>query len=245
MKNTKLTAAVLALIAAVAFTPSAKANQAAGTGDLILGMYDTSNTVTNSYEVSLGLFNSLSYGETWNLSSDISSVFSNTPSDSDLVWTVFGTATPGAADGIAAKGVDITSNGAITTNSSSGPSSRISSTWNPINNGAKLTDGGVSYANSNANSYEAELNAAPGSFDLGNFAPDGVTTVYNSANSAGLYAVLNGTAGTPQELGVFSFNTSTGVLTYSAVPEPSTYALMGLGMLAFVWMLKRRASMMV
>ncbi len=87
MKTTKYTMAALALIAAAAITTSAKA----ATGDIILGIYDTNiNGVTQSYEVDLGLFSSLTPNETFNLGSSIQDLF-GADAPAQLVFNIAGT----------------------------------------------------------------------------------------------------------------------------------------------------------
>lgn len=55
---------------------------------------------------------------------------------------------------------------------------------------------------------------------------------FGGADAQAIFEVLTG-SGNPRELGIFDFNPTTGVLTYSAVPEPATYGcLAGLGLLA-------------
>ena len=68
------------------------------------------------------------------------------------------------------------------------------------------------------------------------------------------YAALNVDAGTSLATGLYSINLGTGAatlvgtyngtlsgLTVSAVPEPATYGMMGLGLLGMAFMRRRRA----
>ena len=109
MKTMKLTAVALALLAAALFTTSAKAAgftqpSPVGTGDLVLGIYDSSATNTSSLEVNLGLPANLTNGETWNLSADMSSVFTASDGTSNNEFVI-----AGEALGV----VDLTSTGTI------------------------------------------------------------------------------------------------------------------------------------
>ena len=99
-------------------------------------------------------------------------------------------------------------------------------------------------------SYQATDNASQGaSFDYfnGNFAVDNpVTNVTSSKNSLSqLDALYTATSDHPSHvLGTFDLNTTTGTFTFTAVPEPSSIGLTGVGFLSLIGFvaLRRRRS---
>ena len=99
-------------------------------------------------------------------------------------------------------------------------------------------------------SYEATDNATSGeSFDYfsGNFAIDQpVTNATSSHNSLAQLDALYTSTGehTAQVLGTFDLNTTTGTFTFTAVPEPSSIGLTGVGFLSLIGFvaLRRRRS---
>jgi hypothetical protein len=257
MKSIKYTAVALALIAAASFTTSAKAAVA---GDLILGIYDTDGTVTNSYEVDLGAYSTLSTGETFNLGSTISSLFSadSTPS---LVFDIAGSASTLAnSGGLTKKEVALTASMLPSLPASGGngvENTSIAGEYQTFNNplgtlGAGVSSNGtafteVSVANGTTGSFEGEINALPGSYGYGGGAPAVVLSPYSTSASANLYTVLNSTSQETATDGtdVFQFGGTAAdtTLTFDpvATPEPSAYAL-GLCAVALFWVLNRRRS---
>jgi hypothetical protein len=99
-------------------------------------------------------------------------------------------------------------------------------------------------------SYQATDNASQGAtFDYlnGNFVIDNpVTNVTSSKNSLSqLDALYTATSDHPaQVLGTFDLNTTTGTFTFTAVPEPSSIGLTGVGFLSLIGFvaLRRRRS---
>jgi hypothetical protein len=243
MKTMKLTTALLALIGAAAFTTSAKASFGT-TGDLILGLYDTTGANSDNLEANLGLVSSLTNGETWSLGTDISSVFTAADGTSNNVFTIAATGggTTGGG-GLTKDEIAVTTLGTILSDPST------TTVESNINNeyGATLTSVGTNpaageIALGGTDAFNVEVNHSSGSYGLtSTYAPEGVLAAYSNSSIVNLDEFNGGTAIT--ELGTFQFDTSTGVLTYdaAAVPEPSTYALM-LGGLLLLWVLKRRSS---
>jgi len=61
----------------------------------------------------------------------------------------------------------------------------------------------------------------------GNYA---FSTEAATSSALDLYALTEGGAGLGTKLGTFNFNASNGQISFTAIPEPSTYALIGLGL---------------
>ena len=255
MKNTKLTAAVLALIAAVAFTPSAKA---ASPGDVILGIYDSATTgaAPNSYEVDLGAFSTLTAGETFTLGTSLASAFSS-DTNASLVFDIAATGNTGAG-GLLAKQIAVTSPASYTfTGSNSSPSANIegeygSFTTTNVNAGTTGTSStGTGFTqitdpNSDNSSFFTEISkGGTGSYQIGG-APDLLTSyLLGSTTTTDFFTILNKNAGGESLVSDGTFElTGTGANTKlifdpAPAPEPSTYALM-LGGLAALWIVNRR-----
>ena len=254
MKNMKLTAALLALIAAAVFNPAAKA----ATGDVILGVYDyagtganvNGNAVSNSYEVDLGSYANLAFGETFNLGTTITNEFS-ADSTPDLLFSLAATGAGFGGGGL--MGGDVAFTAATLPNIivTSTPDNNITNlvtyaaaSTNKTGTGTSSTGKSFqedSFLNSNTHSFAMEVNYNGGNFGYGGGStPSEILSSFPTA-SAAFYLVPNNST-TPNEVGVFSFSTLNGntILSYEAAPEPSTYALFLCGGLMLFWMLKRR-----
>ena len=255
MKKMKLTTAALALIATAVFSASANAANY-NTGDILLGMYDTSGTVTNSYEVDLGqlsTFTGVAPGGTltFALGSDISTVFGSSVG-SNLAWDVFDTGGLTGGGGLAAKEILVSTPGSITPPTTGNTSENtailgvISGFKGTTTTLSDPTYTAIQIANGSAtsNSFEARVNSSGKNFGLASNAPGGILTSYSSSAVASLDDLTSGNPDVLTNLGTLQFDASTGVLTFTAagaVPEPSTYALVAGGLLALL-ALKRRKS---
>jgi hypothetical protein len=223
MKSIKYTLAALALIAISSFN-TAKANP---TGDVILGIYNT----TNSLQFDLGAYSTLTNGETWNLGN-----VSSQASGGNLVFSLAAAASNLAAAGgllkaqIAIAGINLPSTA-------------------PSNLGSELTAIGT-VEQDQTSSPELESSTTGGSYafeDNGNGFGLGTANdpaqAFTGTDTANLYTLLKSAA--PVEVGTFTTATTAGdtTLTFNALstPEPSAYAL-GLTALALFWVLKRRSS---
>lgn len=257
MKPLKYTVAALALIAAASFSTSAKA---ASTGDLIFGVYDAntgSSTVASSFELDLGAFSTLSDGETWNLGTTVSTLFSS-DSSAQLLWDVAGSGSSAAAGGgLAKKEVALTAVTLPTLPSFGGNTTEataITAETNSFSAGTTIVLPSSTSSNGTAiaavsvpngsNSFGDSYTTSGGGFGYG----AGPADTFPSTDSVAFYTVLNSTSQeTATSDGFFTLSLNgqgQEILTYNtalATPEPSAYAL-GLCAVALFWVLKRRRS---
>lgn len=204
--------AVLLTAAALAAVVSAQAATYPG-GDLIIGFTSSSGA---DFEYDLGQASSLTSGQTFDLHSQLSGFNLST-----VNWGVVGTATIGTSrfSWATVSGAPIASaaawskvNTAISTmyalfptagpGSSATPDSADPSGWNQE---SRVGGGASQYHNVYVN-------------------PNTVGTT-----SADFFSVI--AAGATSQLGSFSLG-GNGILTFTAVPEPSTYVMAGMGLLA-------------
>jgi hypothetical protein len=265
LTSLKLAALALASLAALAQTANAQ-NVSTSTGDLILGVYQTNNAATGygkTYEVDLGSLQNFNSNSTIDLGSRVSITDLNTifgGSLSSTSWVVVGSSntsqftlnTPSAT--VFNNAVLITDTNIPGTYSHSGLSG----------SGVAPTIGGdittLGQSTQTANSVYASIlseNAPNGLTASNNFsiASSGTAVSANIAfaNTGNFYLLdpasnlANATRGQTYALGDFQFVGGTDFTfnpqAIQAVPEPSTYALLGLGALVLVLARRRtRAS---
>jgi len=261
MKPIKLTSAVAALaFTAILGTSSARAQNP---GDLILGFEEPgTGGSANVYEVDLGSISQFSTAQTFDLStSDLSSDFgSGWASSSLLQFGVIGdTETSGGltlgSSALANKTIFTSWNTFATAptekSNQNTAASYVQSLYNDVSNtghtsstleavNTTTTDSsGFAYFNKTDHNFAFGTGYATSDLDYNS---DGSTSAPTSA-VLDLYEVAQTSSGTAPGtlLGTFSL-AGNGNLTYSpeAVPEPSSYALVGFGALVLVWNLRRR-----
>jgi len=217
MKNT-IKAALLVAAAMAAVSPA----RAYTSGDLILGFTSGGG---NDYITDLGQVSSLFNGESWNLNSAITGNFAGSLNNlqfgiiagkSGTIYSTVGLGqVPPGLSSLSAYNTANAGVGAIGAgfgvNSSFTPSSGDANSWyQQTINGA---------ANSQfVNAYNNPNSPTPANFTSGSVPAD--------------FYAAKGDGSDPVQQGTFNLS-SQGVLTFGAVPEPSTYMLAGLGLLAF------------
>jgi hypothetical protein len=205
-------------------------------GDLILGIQKTLGT-GNSLMVDLGSFANLSSLGTLNLSSDLTAAgFSNF--GSTLQFGVFGIAsgTVYATTSLYNAYANLSTAGQNTLNYSGlvGPSQVFSG----MEDAGQTTPSGVFIGNSDTQSWAYQQVIGFGAGIYGNSALN--VAIGSDAYLSAATANIAGT-GFGSIVGKFNIDNS-GVLTYTAVPEPSTYALMGFGALLLVIAYRRKSA---
>lgn len=147
-------------------------------------------------------------------------------------WTVFDAGTQGAASGDAYTLASVYQNGTA--------------------NGATATNGKIQSTTTAGSYYDYSPLGTVSSGASYEYYTGGIDTSSRSIKLAELVATdgsLNGLTvqpdGSKNILGTFTI-ASNGTITYAAaIPEPSTYAMMGIGTLAFVVMIRRRNKMRI
>jgi hypothetical protein len=255
------------MTAALVIAAMAHANASAVDGDVIFGVAQVDNTT--SYQVSLGSIStllSLSAGSTltWNIStSDLATIFgTNWANDSTVRW--------GAAASLSVAGSSLTV-GSTTYAQYSAWSTQLATTVkNPGSSAVKAAAGSigtivadmqfatVSSNDSSAYTIDSSISNYTWSTTYGaNAAVEYGSATYSSfeglkwavaklddSDSSTLalyYFDVSATKNTLATLvGTFTLDDD-GTLTFTAVPEPSTYAMLGLGALALLRFARRTA----
>ena len=265
MKNMKLSAALLALASfAVIGTAAPAATTTYNNGDVLLGVYDTSGSVTTNYEVDLGSLASLTSATlpiNYVLTTDLSTIFGTSyPSslayaivDTSLSTTPYSTY-PGGTDFITqAETTPGTYNTPFTLAVGSG-NSTLSSKIHNLTKGA-VSSGGFSGESTTGTSFANATKIPKGDADSFQSISGGTASNFGQGSNLAAFNTLGtgvsqfdelNTDGTSKILGSFTLS-DLGVLTFdpytaSVVPEPSTYALFACGGLLLAWVLKRRSA---
>jgi hypothetical protein len=258
MKKLVLSCLALASAALITATASAQSIVTYTNGDLFFGM--RSSDGTNSYLVDIGSPSqilSLAPGATFtftlgNINADITSTFGldwytridpNTGTNA-VLWSIVGTAQQ------AVPGVDVLRTLYSSNIDSANPFARGSSagqgntagfintmgqTWNGSTSTAN-SPFGVIQANTLVNGYNSQQSGGI-SFQRWSGA-EGTPGAQLALNR--LIPATGASIGTPsQYTGYFNLSSS-GVLTYTAVPEPSTYAMFGVAVFAGLFVVARR-----
>jgi hypothetical protein len=210
----------LALMAAIGLV-SVTVAQAQYSGDLVVGVYQSGVANTEVYD--LGTFGGLYSGETWNLSSALNTAgFSATlNSSADFGVVGFDTVSPGSLDESVMYVTTAGSTPLTLTGSSKYNVPRADIATIGSNEGAQTIN-----AENDVDWYSQTLSGGPGlTSDLGYNLGSAVTGTLD------LWSVQdNGSA--PTLDGFFGLNASNEILTFVAVPEPTTYSIMaGAGLL--------------
>ena len=209
-------------------------------GDLILGVRKATDAgLGTSFMVDLGQFSNLNSLGVINLSGDFATaaVF-NSSSTAGLVFGVFGvqngtiyatSANNASYPALHSSAVNTLSYGALVGGSQ---------IFGALEDASQTTDNGVYVSSANAQSWYALSSAGFGASQFGNGALEvaaGSTAYFSST-----LATVNG-SGSGSVKGTFNLDSS-GNLSYTAVPEPSTYALMGLGALLLIIAYRRKTA---
>lgn len=215
MKNL-LSAAVLT-VAALGLAASAQAqtfNATFGNGDLLAGFAGD----TTDYIYDLGTAANLFPGETWQLTTSASTQFGVIGAiKTGINYTIFATSSDAGENGWVQSGQGQTARGNILTL------------------GASLSNGTATPTPSDTASWSFQTaqpaNTPGSSFQNNYFNP-------NVAISSTAY-LFNNVNGTTTPVGSFTYDAGAATLTFQPVPEPGTFALIGLGGLAALALRRR------
>jgi hypothetical protein len=249
MKKPLLTAA-FALAGLAAFTTAQAQVSNAQPGDLLLGVEDVSGAITKNLVIDLGNFNNIANIGSFNIASDLSTVFgAGWSANSNLYYGVYGIDTFDNVIYLSQQGTQ-PAGGSAQTEEPNITTQRgyYYQLWENefnlaiANNGTSSTSGetshGVFIPAGDANSWTslAGLNGNNVGGVFGDGSIDPIEAPIGSALDIYLTPLGNG-AGTYD-----TTLTLDGTGQISAVPEPSTYALFGLGALLLAIIRRRRRA---
>ena len=255
-----LTSALLGLAALGIFATKANAQISAVSNDLILDFRATAGDGSSTnIGYSLGpitTFITDASSFSLNLAPDLSTIFNGGGTwnaNTSVLWSVLGTSN-GSSGYLGNSSSSRTLYYTVTAGGQSTPpagvsaqttvSGNINQLYADINNDMSNTTaaGGLSYPNSPGNTYSVE---AP---NIGSYFTSGFESALPTGSSPVTMELYDNTQtgsspSTPTEfdLGTFSLS-SAGVLTFTAVPEPSTYALLGFGAVVLLFTLRRHRT---
>jgi len=253
MKNPLLVAIVLfGTLAAPVITRAAVLGSisAPGASDLFLGVEDSSGTITKNLVVDLGNASTITTLQTTSLSADLTTVFgSGYSANSSLVYGVFGISgsTPiysQASTGVFGSGSDgqTAQNREFSYNSQATAlgnfKSEVAGAASASITGGGVTTVGVYMSANDANSWTSFASGSKSVFGNANWG--GLETSLGSALD--MYNSPTGSESLNGNYLNYQINLSTaGSLSViaAAVPEPSSYALVGLGALLLIMAYRR------
>ncbi len=249
----KLKQILMTAVLAIASMAAANASNTFNVGDVLFGITNTS-TKAVTYNLDLGNISDLiSLGagstKTWTLSS------------SDLNSSILGTTTAWNNNnkvywGVAAETADMMWATSTSSSVQNPGTDTISGAQNALGNVIIAYQNGTATANQGASSnvtgaVSVNINGSTDWYsETANGANLGLETTViraesttSSTSTLSLYS-YDANAGTATKIGSFAL-TDDGTLTYTslqAVPEPSTYAMLGIGGLAMIRVLRRRRT---
>jgi hypothetical protein len=269
MKQPQLRATLLALAAAAVFTASARAYTA---GDFVIGFRQAGNATDIAGSVTLANFTSVQTFDLGVVGSSFSTVFNNPNwfNDASILWGVAATngvsgagainfisspETVGGSESTALTGKAQTTTGTVAGRiTGAGNGTMAPFTTTPIGSGIV----GTQDLSSNTQAWQRYMTGGniAGSTDWGFYGTNGTQANFGNGvagQTLDIYRLPVGNAIPGLDLGDFSlsYNSGTGdmMLTFTpdsfeAIPEPSTYALLLLGMIGLLpmYVQRRRAA---
>lgn len=203
------------MLATAALTAAVSTQAATYNGDLVIGFTAASGA---DFEFDLGAASSLTSGQTFNLSSQLSGFNLST-----VNWGVVGTATIGTSR--------------FSWSTVSGAPIASAAAWSKVN--TAISTMYSLFATAGPGNSATPDSADPSGWNQETRVGGGASQYHNvyinpntvGTGSADFFSVLAG-GGAGSAMGTFSLD-SNGILTFTAVPEPSTYCIMaGMGLLA-------------
>ena len=196
-----------------------------GIGDIIFGVMNSSGS-GNSLMLDLGPVSGFSYlqsGNTLNISSDLTAAGLTT---TNLVYGIYGIGgSTQYASSTNSTPYANPSSGSLNAGTYSGIVG-VSSVFGNMADAGQNTASGVYIANSDSQSWSSQqLNG----FGFGNLGNGALNAAMGKTNN--FFAMLANVGGTGygSQIGYFNLTTN-GIVSYTAVPEPSSWALIGIGL---------------